>query len=338
MNTDFFATFNDGAIMLCTCSHGLGSNRKVWRDVTDVFIERGYPTCALDLRGHGANEVDQFTTTPLHQTRSEFSMEASSTCIITAIEFLREVNGESTNISEQQTCLRGEIDGENFPNLRKSEVTAMIPCQWRERVIIVGHSYGGNVALYCAANDVTTSPSNFISGVVCIEGGYINLRKSFPDYTNCMSVLSPPTFFGVKWDELENMVREQWCKGQSVHAVEAMLYSFRRLRNDLIESKLPHVKHMQLLRDLWERSPTQLYPQVQVPVLFLAAGDPSASYYSLDKRADVAEALECIRGSRVIWYESHGHNIPSEAPNEAAEDVISAINDGFLTSDARLKS
>ena len=54
--------------------------------------------------------------------------------------------------------------------------------------IVAGQSWGGSLALFMASR----YPHDIVSAVICVDGGYIDLQGSFPDWEDCEKALRPP--------------------------------------------------------------------------------------------------------------------------------------------------
>ena len=67
---------------------------------------------------------------------------------------------------------------------------------WREAVVL-GHSFGGNLALHWAARTaavVKEGDKTRFHSIYSIDGGYINLKRTFPHWKDCKATLLPPPF------------------------------------------------------------------------------------------------------------------------------------------------
>lgn len=101
--------------------HGLASNRSVWNDVASTLARSGYSSATVDLRGHGDSSISEID---LVTTRADHPYNLAQN-----VEDLHEV----LNFLELNRDLESDV------GVNKS--------QWSEKIIIVGHSYGGNIAL-----------------------------------------------------------------------------------------------------------------------------------------------------------------------------------------------
>lgn len=254
-------------ILFC---HGLGSNRTVWRRVAEFLSSKGNATAFYDMSGHG----ESFHTTLCAE---------STTTVIPSYNIDRNVN----EMHKVLTFL-GEQDG-------------ILGDVWKKPSIIVGHSYGANIIL-----EYAIQYSDQVLGIICIDGGFIDLQKVYPEFSLCMRSLSPPPFHGMTLDDLEKLIRNEWCNHWPELGIQSMLKNFRVLPNGFVSPILSSVIHAQLLRNLWEHHPSLRYPELNRPAAFLVAGNGEKSAISANKRADMDEVEELVRRVRVDWFPDSG--------------------------------
>lgn len=143
------------------------------------------------------------------------------------------------------------------------------------RPALVGQSFGGNVVLELAAGQ-----PDLVSGVACVDGGWIELADRFSSWEACESALAPPVFDGRPGGDLESLFREHhpdWPE----EGIEALLASFEVRSDGTVAPWLSRSRHLQILRSLWEHHPSRLYQFVRVPALLVPAvnsGQPPGSH------------------------------------------------------------
>jgi pimeloyl-ACP methyl ester carboxylesterase len=76
--------------------------------------------------------------------------------------------------------------GYDFDTLTE-DLLAVIDRLGLDRPVVVGQSWGGNVVLELAARRADT-----IRGIVCVDGGWLDLGRQFADWDACRSALAPP--------------------------------------------------------------------------------------------------------------------------------------------------
>lgn len=189
------------------------------------------------------------------------------------------------------------------------------------RPVLAGQSFGGNVVIELAA-----SHTELVSGVACVDGGWIELSEDFPSWDACRSELAPPVFEGMSVEELEELVRSDH-RGWPESAIEGLLANFEVRTDGTVTPWLTRDRHLQILRSLWEHRPSKLYPSVPVPVLLVPAvkeGRPEAWASALD----TAAAL--IPSSRIQPMVGH-HDLHAQHP-EALAKLFHEWVDSSLTS------
>ncbi|MDP9405666.1 MAG: alpha/beta hydrolase [Actinomycetota bacterium] len=192
-----------------------------------------------------------------------------------------------------------------------------------DRPVLVGQSWGGNLALAYA----WTAPDT-VRGVAGVDGGTIELQARWPVWEDCARDLAPPSVAGKTIDDLAAEQREEhpdW----SDEAVAAALASYVVRDDGTVAPILDRDHHLAALRGLWEQRPSSLYPQIAVPVLLLPAGDRDASWTD-DKRAEVDAAAAALARARVRWFPDSDHDVHLQRPAEVAQALRAAVDDGFF--------
>jgi pimeloyl-ACP methyl ester carboxylesterase len=200
------------------------------------------------------------------------------------------------------------------------------------RPVIVGHSWGGNVAMQVAYDN-----PELLAGIVCIDGGLIE-PSSFEGATweETSKAMTPPDFVSLKltWASfLERMSGTEigilW--GDNLHTF--LRANFEIQSDGTILPRLSMQNHMSIVRAIWDQEVSKLFDQITCPVLMIPARrlNEASSSGTPDKKqiqADLAEQL--IPTSRVIWMEDSIHDVPVQRPKEIAEAIINCLQDGFF--------
>jgi len=181
--------------------HGLASTHQSFNEVSDILQRNGCITASIDLRGHGnSNKENDINNNSIDDEINDFTIAALVDDVADIISILR--------------C---------HPLYEHLDYNP-----WSKPVLLCGHSYGGTIAL-----EVATNYPSLVQGIICIDGGHINLKKSFPQYEDCERELHPPDFEGLRWSTLEKAVREQWCFDWPESGIMAMLNNFKKVEVQL---------------------------------------------------------------------------------------------------------
>lgn len=191
------------------------------------------------------------------------------------------------------------------------------------RPVVVGQSWGGNVAVEIAA----VHPGH-VSGIVCVDGGTIELSHAFPDWDSCAAALAPPNLEGARADRLRAVIASShpdW----SDEALEGTMHNMEVLSDGTIRPRLARHRHMTILRHLWEHSPSALWSDIEVPVLFTPAVRDDRQ--GPVKREQVDHALSILRRGAVEWFEGADHDLHAQHPEKFADVVHRHLTEGVLT-------
>ena len=203
------------------------------------------------------------------------------------------------------------------------DLAALIEALTLDRPLIVGHSWGGNVALQFAAD----RPDR-LCAVVLVDGGFLEISAvQGMTWERAQQVMAPPPLDGMKlnsflktarnWPELGPIWNDQ--------VKEIVLANFQVRSDGTIRRRLTIDNHMQILRSLWEQRPSQMWEGLRCPALLIPAArdnpDPGRAMWMDAKRKAIAVALERSSAVQVLWMEDTIHDVPLQRPRELAEAV-----------------
>ena len=196
------------------------------------------------------------------------------------------------------------------------------------RPTLVGHSWGGNVALEYAA----TYPEG-VAGLVLVDGGFIELADD-PAMTweRIAEQLAPPNLTHLTFAQLAERARGGRAESYWSEAVAATLRtSFEDGPDGRIRPRLTRDRHLLILRALWEQRPSELYGRVQCPTLLVPARRPEDAKRDPQRAAArerrVARAAAALPNARLRWMEDTVHDVPLQRPAELA-DLIAELAGG----------
>jgi pimeloyl-ACP methyl ester carboxylesterase len=205
------------------------------------------------------------------------------------------------------------------------DLKALIETLALERPIVVGQSYGGQVALDFAAR----WPA-LLSGLVLVDGGFIELATvPGASWEQTAIDLKPPHLIGMPREEMVQRMRAyhpDWPEA----AIEMQMGNFETRADGTIAPWLTLDRHMQILRAIWEQRPSDLYSRVKTPTLVAAADNHSRDGRWERKQVEVAAATEGLEWARVRWFEDTAHDIHVERPVELADWILEALRSGFF--------
>ena len=186
--------------------------------------------------------------------------------------------------------------------------------------LVAGHSWGGNVALHCAAN----YPSK-VSGLVMVDGGYIE-PSSIPGWTweRAREELAPPVFGNVTLRQVTDRIKGGNLAPYMTPAIEKILAAnFYVTPEGFARPNLSRENHMKIVRALWEHKPSSLFPQVRCPALVLPARKEAPNPSRANRRVWlVRRAEKLLPNGRVVWLEDSIHDVPLQRPRRVAQLLL----------------
>ncbi len=226
-----------------------------------------------------------------------------------------------------------QIDhGYDFATVRGDAAAFIAHLGW-QRPLIVGHSWGADVALELAA-----AHPQLASGLVFVDGGSIDISGR-PDWTleQAREEMAPPIFTGFTPAMMRQRVEASGRFGpkppQAV--IDAVLANFHVLDDGSIRSNLRRENHLRIIDALWQHKPFELHPTLQCPVLMLPArqATPDAMSRRLRREESVARAESLLPRSRTVWLEDSIHDVPLQRPALVANTIREHVTAGFFDAD-----
>ncbi len=196
-----------------------------------------------------------------------------------------------------------------------ADLVALIDSLALAHPIAVGQSWGGNVVLELGATH-----ADVVSGVVAVDGGFIELGSRFDSWESCCAALTPPRLIGTPAARMRQWMREANADWPD-EGIDGAMANFEIRADGTIAPWLTLDRHLQILHALFHHRPSSRYPQVRVPTLLVPA-DTGEVAWSRDKRAAVDVALAALPHGRAHWFSPAHHDIHAQQPAALAAVLL----------------
>ena len=199
-----------------------------------------------------------------------------------------------------------------------------------EQPLVVGHSWGGSVALEFAVRYPVLP-----RGLCWVDGGMIEISgRPGATLENAKREMAPPSFEGVTTAQLLERARtRRWLGAMDERLEGTLLANFRVLDDGTIRARLSRENHMRIIEALWVHRPSELYARVRQPVLImpaLRAGDQSPAARRFRREESVERAAALLPASKLVWLEDSIHDVPLQRPELVAGVIAQHFQDGFF--------
>lgn len=214
-----------------------------------------------------------------------------------------------------------------------ADVAALLTGRGIERPVLVGHSWGADVAL-----ELAVARPELLRGIVFVDGGTIDASARYDTLDDALVQMAPPDFRGTTRQQFLDRVRSggQWATliGQRGKAAEDIIMgNFETLDDGTIRAKLSRDNHLRIIEALWDHHPRELYENVTCPVLMMPARqreNPDAYERTLARSESIAAAERLLPRSKTVWLEDSIHDVPVQRPELVADTIREHIQAGFF--------
>jgi pimeloyl-ACP methyl ester carboxylesterase len=212
-------------------------------------------------------------------------------------------------------------DGYGFDDVT-TDLAAFLQVTGIEQPLIVGHSWGGNVAVQFAADHAGVP-----RGLVLVDGGFIE-RSSDATWEQAEREMRPPEIDGTPVERFVDFM-SRWPHIKDIFSVQLqdmILYNFD-IRDDKIYRRLNIPNHMKIARAIFEQRPSELLQRVECSVLVVPAFRETSSEDERRWQAYREHGIAAITKARpsIIVHPMQDtiHDVPIQRPKELAELIAS---------------
>jgi pimeloyl-ACP methyl ester carboxylesterase len=213
-----------------------------------------------------------------------------------------------------------------------NDVVGFINALKLKNPIVVGHSWGGSVAL-CLA----TKRPDLISGLCFVDGGLIEIsRTPGNSLEKALVNMAPPLWEGVSASDVrERLKRRDWGEqddtSTSANLEEIVMANLEAHPDGSINARLSRKNHLEVVRAFWNHKPSKLFEHIRCPTLILSArmGSENTDRQVL-KNELLNEAAQKIAINKSMWLENSIHDVPIQRPELLASILTNNIESGFF--------
>lgn len=200
-----------------------------------------------------------------------------------------------------------------------SDVSGLMNHLSVDEFTVLGHSWGGNIAINLAAD----YPDR-VSSLVMIDGGFFGARLGGnATWEEFQKRAAPRDVSGTRQDFLNRMQGQlSICWNDDVaRIVQTMVWEDDQGE---IHDILRPDNHAQVMHAMWNYPASDTWPRISSPTLIVAAGptpERVGSEFAVRKQEMVEMASKEIKNSQVDWIPETIHDIGFHKPVELAETI-----------------
>src|SRR6059036_1134110 len=161
-----------------------------------------------------------------------------------------------------------------------TDIMAVLEALRLPHPVLAGQSWGGNVVL-----EFGWRHPRAVRGVVCVDGGIIELADWFSSWEACLAALTPPRLDHLTLADIEVRMRAESPQLPD-RAIAAALHCFRVREDGRVEPRLARHRHLQIVRSLWEHRPSTRYSTLETPTLLVLADTGDEARTAGKRRAE----------------------------------------------------
>ena len=200
-----------------------------------------------------------------------------------------------------------------------SDVLGLMDYINAETFTVLGHSWGGNVAINLAADH-----PDRVSALVMIDGGFFGARlRGNTTWEEFQKRAAPRDVSGTRQDFLDRIKGQlSICWSEDIERI--VLSMVWEDDEGKIHDILRPDNHAQVMQAMWNSPASDTWPRISSPTLIVAAGptlDRVGGEFALRKQEMVKMASQEIKNSRVRWIPETIHDIGYHKPVELAATI-----------------
>jgi len=194
-----------------------------------------------------------------------------------------------------------------------ADVIALIERLQLGACLLAGQSYGATVALQVAA-----ARPDLTAAIVCVDGGFLDLSRRYPDWEKCRRDMAPPPLTGRPLKAIRFRMRAE-RPGWPEEGLAGLLSCFEVRDDGTVAPWLSPDRHIEVLRGLWSVDAPALWARVAAPVLLVVAerpGSPAKSPWH-DDIARCRDTMAQHTRVEVVWM-AGDHDLHAQHPDQVA--------------------
>jgi pimeloyl-ACP methyl ester carboxylesterase len=220
-------------------------------------------------------------------------------------------------------------DGYDLPTML-ADLAGFVDALGFERPVVVGHSWGANLALAYAGE----YPGR-CAGAALVDGGIYDWQD-IPGATweKVRSELTPPDLSRYTLDDIVGRMQRGALSDLPRSFIEEYAGSMMAVQPDgTIRARLTLHRHLEILRIMYEMRTAELLPRVKCPVLVVQAQDGApdnerAERFLRMKQLGIERVRALVPEAKVVWMEDTIHDIPLHRPESLAREIMNFFGSG----------
>ncbi|MBO3678029.1 alpha/beta fold hydrolase [Streptomyces sp. NEAU-YJ-81] len=186
-----------------------------------------------------------------------------------------------------------------------------------DRVVVAGHSWGGNVSVR-----LTAEHPELVAALALVDGGWLEPAKAFPSWDAFVGALRPASLEGATVQSVSDYFRAihpDWSPAAIEAAVDTMLVN----PDGSLSRRMSTEQHMSILHSIWNEPPRPWYAAITVPTLLMPAIPKGADGKWADRiRTRIRETTADLRHATMREYLDSEHDLHAQRPRRVADDLL----------------